>query len=264
MHKKGLVIITGANSGIGLETANYLLAKGYNVVGIDIKNSQEHFPIYTCDITNLNAVKTTFKNIEEKYGNIFALINNAGIGISGAIEHTKESDIKKIFDVNVVALINCCREIIPYLRSNAHGKIINISSVAGEIPIPFQACYSATKSAVLNFSMALNLEIKNFNIGVTAVLPGDTKTSFTKSRVKNEVMIDENYKDRIQKSIARMEKDEEHGMHPIAVAKVVYKALNKSKAPVMKTVGFSYKLIAFLAKILPRGLMLKIVKKLYG
>lgn len=264
MVEKKIIVITGANSGIGLETGKYLLSKGYKVVGIDLNSTNDLFPIIKCDITDYENLGLVFEEIESTYGPIYCLVNNAGIGISGAIEHTKINEVEKIFNINVVALINACKLIAPILRKNGGGRIINISSVAGEIPIPFQACYSATKSAVLNFSMALNLELKDFNIFVSSVLPGDTKTSFTASRLKNQIMEDENYQDRIKKSIERMEKDETNGMEPVCVSKVIHKVLRKRKPPVAKTVGLSYKLIIFLSKILPKRVMLFIVKKLYG
>lgn len=259
-----VVVITGSNSGIGLATAKFLLDKGYKVYGIDRNATETSFPIFQCDITDEENMKQTVEKIFQINSRIDYLINNAGFGISGAIEHTSVDDVRKIFEVNVVALINMCKVVTPFMRQNNFGRIINISSVASEIPIPFQACYSATKSAVLTFSMAFALEVKDFNIKVSAVLPGDTKTNFTSARVKNNIMEDEYYKKRISNSIEKMEKDETKGMSPICVSKVIYKVMKKRNPPAMKTVGMSYKTIVFLSKILPKKLMLKIVKKIYG
>lgn len=262
--KKYIIVITGANSGIGLATANYLLERGHVVYGIDKCVDNTHFPIYACDITDSGSAGDVLKDIFQKEGRIDVLINNAGFGISGAIEYSDPSEVSKIFDVNVVALINMCKHVAPYMRQNKFGRIINISSVACEIPIPFQACYSATKAAVLSFSMAFRQEVEDFGIKVSAVLPGDTKTGFTAARLKNGVVDDDVYGERITKSIAKMEKDEQGGMKPVSVSKVIYKLINcKNPAP-MKTVGFSYKTIMFLSKILPKRTMLWIVKKIYG
>ena len=260
-----IVIITGASSGIGLETARYLSRFGHKVYGLARRKVEnEPFESLECDLTCYERVKECFEYISKKEGRIDVLVNNAGMGISGAVEHTSAEHIKRIFDVNVLALINASKLIIPYFRQSGGGKIINLSSVAGVIPIPFQAFYSATKSAVIEFSYALRLEVKPFNIQVSVVCPGDTKTSFTSARVKNQVMADEFYGDRIKKSIEKMEKDETSGKPASSVSKIIYKIIKKKHSPVCKTVGVSYKFIMFLVKILPTRFMLFIVKKLYG
>lgn len=264
MRKKYVIVITGANSGIGLATANYLISKGHTVYGIDKCATQTHFPILECDITDSKHVEQVIAQIHNEAKCIDVLVNNAGFGISGAIEYSNVEEMQKIFDVNVVALINMCKVITPYMRECKFGRIVNISSVACDIPIPFQSCYSATKSAVLSFSMAFRQEVQDFGISVSTVLPGDTKTGFTSARLKNGVRDDEVYGKRIIQSIAKMEKDEQGGMSPISVAKVIEKVINSKRPAPMKTVGFQYKCIMLLLKILPKRLMLSIVKKIYG
>ena len=264
MQKKYVIVITGANSGIGLATANYLISKGHTVYGVDLRANQQHFPILTCDITDAKRVEEVIKEIHDREGRIDVLVNNAGFGISGAIEYSSVDEVRKIFDVNVVALINMCKVVTPYMRANKFGRVVNISSVACEIPIPFQSCYSATKAAVLSFSMAFRQEVQDFGIKVSAVLPGDTKTGFTAARLKNGVVDDDAYGKRITKSIERMEKDEQGGMSPVSVAKVINKVISSRNPAPMKTVGFSYKLIMLLSKMLPKRFMLFIVKKMYG
>ncbi|MDD3397047.1 MAG: SDR family NAD(P)-dependent oxidoreductase [Clostridia bacterium] len=260
-----VVLITGASSGIGLATANYLTEKGYKVYGLSRKMPENvEFENLVCDVTNYKAVAEKFEYIYNKEGRIDVLINNAGMGIAGAIEHTEAEDIKKIFDLNVLALINSCKCVVPFMRKCGGGKIINIGSVAGVIPIPFQACYSSTKSAVDIFSTAFGLEVKDFNIQLTTVMPGDTKSNFGFNRVKNTLMQDEYYKSRIDNSIKKMEKDEREGMSPLCVSEVIYKVIKRKKSPSRVAVGFNYKTIVFLSKILPRSLMLKVVKKMYG
>lgn len=260
-----VVIITGASSGIGLATANYLTEKGYKVYGLSRRMPEDvKFESLVCDVTNYKSVEKSFEYIFNKEGKIDVLINNAGMGIAGAIEHTEAEDIKTIFDLNILAMINSCKCIVPYMRKTGGGKIINIGSVAGVIPIPFQTCYSATKSAVDMFSMAFGLEVKDFNIQLTTVMPGDTKSNFGACRVKNKLMQDDYYKTRIENSIAKMEKDEREGMSPVCVGEAIYKVIKRKKSPSRVTVGLNYKIIVFLSKILPRCLMLKVVKKMYG
>lgn len=260
-----VIVITGASSGIGFETAKLLASKGHNVYGLSRRVfTCDEFCSLPCDVSDYARVKECFKEIYDKEGKIDVLINNAGMGISGAAEYTSEEDIKKIFDINVLALINACKEIIPYMRPQGGGKIINVSSVAASVPIPFQAFYSSTKAAVQQFSYALSLEVKSFKIGVSVVCPGDTKTGFTSARIKDRVEADGFYGDRIVRSIEKMEHDEQNGMPASAVSKVIYKIIKKKRSPACKTVGFSYKLIMMLIKILPTKFMLWVVKKLYG
>lgn len=260
--KKKVVVITGASSGIGLETANLFAKNGYKVYGI-ARNEYlcENFYCYECDVTNAQKVKEVLSEIYEKENQIDILINNAGMGISGAIEYLSEEDFNKIFNVNVKGVIMTSSLAIPYLRASK-GKIINTSSVASVVPIPFQACYSATKSAVESFSFALSQELKSQGINVTCVRPGDTKTGFTKNRVKTEVE-NEIYGKKITKSVQKMEKDEQNGKSPITVAKVMLKVAKRKNPPPVCTVGFGYKCICVLAKFLPQRFINFIVGKLY-
>lgn len=260
-----VVVITGASSGIGLATGKMLTEKGFKVIGLSRKpKADAGFVGKVCDVTDFKAVETAFNEIEAEFGKIDVLINNAGMGIAGAIEHTSQEDLDKQFLLNVMALINACKCVAPIMRKQGGGRIVNIGSVAGVIPIPFQTAYATTKSAVDMFSMSFGLEVKDFGIKVSVVMPGDTKTGFTANRIKNEVLEDENYKERVSKSIKRMEKDEQNGKPPESVAKVVYKVLKKKNPPSRVTVGIGYKSIVFLQKVLPRRLMLWVVKKIYG
>ena len=261
MEKK-VVIITGASSGIGLATAKLFAMKGYTVYGISrnvYKSSL--FDSYACDVTDKEGMAQVLEEVYQKEGRIDILINNAGIGISGAIEYLTEQDFDKIFDVNVKGVILTSSLAIPYLRETK-GKIINTSSVASVVPIPYQACYSATKSAVESFSFALSQEVKSQGIKVTCVRPGDTKTGFTQNRVKTEVENDV-YGKRITNSVKKMEKDETHGKSPLTVAKVMLKVAKRKNPPLVCTVGFLYKCASVLAKLLPHRLINFIVGKLY-
>lgn len=260
-----VVVITGASSGIGLATARFLAQKGFDVVGISRHPKKEEiFEGVACDLTDFIATEKALKDIANRKGKIDVLVNNAGMGIAGAVEHTPMADVQKQFNLNVFALVNACRAVVPIMRAQGQGKIVNIASVAGVIPIPFQSFYSASKSAVIQFSLAFGLEVKNFGIKTSVVLPGDTKTSFTKNRIKNDVVSDEHYQKRIEKSIEKMERDEQNGKPPQTVAKVILRVINRKNPPARIAVGFGYKVIVFLEKILPTKLMLWVVKKIYG
>lgn len=259
-----VVVITGASSGIGKTTAEFFVSKGDIVYGLSRRVLGDAFNELKCDITNTEDVKVCINKIIEKEGRIDILINNAGMGISGPVETTNTEDAKKLFDVNFFGTVNVINEVLPYMRKERKGRIINISSVASPIPIPFQTFYSASKAAIDSLTFALRAEVSDFNIKVSSVLPGDTKTGFTASREKQDLNAAGEYAEKMQRSISQMEKDEQNGMDSTNVAKLVYKVSKKKNPPVHVTVGFQYKLLVLLAKILPKRLVNRIVKGIYA
>ena len=258
-----VILITGASSGIGLETARLFAQDKQNIV-YALNRKEIHEPVINwikCDVSNSMDISNAIREIAIKEKNeINLLINNAGMGISGAIEYHEESEIKKIIDVNLLGLINVTRLSLPYMSRGS--KIINISSVAGPISIPFQTMYSVTKAGVLAFSNGLRNEVRPLGIKVTSILPGDTKTGFTNAREKSRD--DGRYSDRIKKSVAKMELDESNGVPASKVAKKILKVSKKKNPNTYYVVGSSYKLLVFLSRILPKRLVNWIVFKIYG
>lgn len=258
---KKVVVITGASSGIGFSAAEYFASKGYKVYGLSRRTAEGKFESVRCDVTDCESVRAALSQIYIKEKRIDCFINNAGIGISGAVEHIPEENTKKLFDVNVLAYFSCAKAVIPYLKQTK-GVLINTSSVAAVIPIPYQTAYSASKAAINLFGMSLNLELKKFGVRVCTVMPGDTKTGFTAAREKT--LNDAGYEDSLNRSVGKMEHDEKNGKSPLSVAKVMFKLAESKNPPALKTVGFAYKCVVFLNKILPARLMMRIVKKMYG
>ena len=262
--EKKVVVITGASSGIGKEVAKFFAKNGHIVYGLSRRTFIEDGVIsLSCDVTDEQQVEKSIQDIYNRENKIDILINNAGFGISGSIENQQIKEIEDMFKVNFLGAVNVTQKVLPIMRKQKFGKIINTSSVAGTIPIPFQSFYSATKSSLDIWAMALRLEVKQFNIQVCNVLVGDTKTSFTSIRQKTQKDKGSVYEEVVKKSISKMERDEQNGKDPITVAKVMYKISKMKKLPVTKVVGLEYKLIMFLQKILPKKFMLFIVNKLY-
>ena len=259
--KKQVIVITGATSGIGLSTALLLVKEGFTVYGVARKARELPFPCISCDVTDAAAFSSALAAVYEKEGRIDALINNAGMGISGAAEYISEADSQRLFAVNTLAALSSARAAIPYLKET-QGKLLFTSSVAAVIPIPFQAAYSSSKAAINYYALSLREEIKPFKIKVSVVMPGDTKTGFTDARVKTET--EEGYASRVSKSVGRMEKDERGGKDPATVARVFLKLLKSKNPPPLVTVGFGYKLIVFLKRLLPQRLIQWVVSKLYA
>ena len=259
-----VIVITGGSSGIGLETAKMLANDTNNKVYVLSRRNVDITNVISlpCDITKDEDIEKIVSIIKDNENSkVDLLINNAGMGISGAIENHELEDIEKIISVNFTGLVNVTRKFIPLLR-NSKGMIVNVSSVAGAISIPFQTMYSATKSAVLGFSNGLRNELRPYGVRVTSVLPGDTKTGFTDSRKKSEDP--GNYGDRIEKSVSKMEKDERNGVPASKVAKLIYKVSKKKNPNTYYVVGTSYRLLVFLSRILPKRLANWIIYRLYA
>ena len=147
----------------------------------------------------------------DREGHIDVVINNAGFGISGAIEYTDTEEAKKQFDVNFFGMVRVNRAVLPIMHRQGYGRIINMSSVAAPIAIPFQAYYSASKAAVRTYSMELYSEVKPYGIEVCTIMPGDVATGFTAARRKSPAG-DDAYGGRISRSVAVMEHDEQTGI----------------------------------------------------
>lgn len=262
--KNKVAIITGASSGIGLAIAKLLFKNGVKIYNISRATfeADEIIKSYECDVNDTEKIKEIVEEIYEKERRIDIFINNAGFGIAGAVENASKENIYKLVDTNLSAVIALSSLIIPYLKESK-GNIINISSVGAVIPLPFQATYSATKAGVEIFSRALANEVKPFKIKVTAILPGDTKTGFTQNRIVENTEENRDYQKIVENSIKKVEKDEQTGKSPDSVAKVVVKILKRKNPPLRKTVGFAYKLVVFLPRILPTKLVNFIVRKLY-
>lgn len=259
-----VVVITGGSSGIGKSTAGLFHKNGCTVYELSRTGTSENGIIHiTADITKAEDIQKAFKEVFDKEGRIDLLINNAGMGISGAIEFTSVEQAHRIFDVNFFGTFLCCKEVLPYLRKTAGSRIINLSSVAAPLSIPFQSFYSATKAAINSLTLALSNEVRPFGIKVSAVMPGDVHTGFTAAREKNE---DGHalYGETISRAVSSMEKDELSGMTPDFIASVIYRISLKKNPKVLYTAGGKYKLFVFISKILPVNLCNKLVGKIYS
>ncbi|MDD6022515.1 MAG: SDR family oxidoreductase [Oscillospiraceae bacterium] len=258
------VIITGGSSGIGLATAGLFAENGFSVYELS-RSGKDNGAIkhIDCDVTDEESVRAAFARVFELEGRLDILVNNAGFGISGAVEFTSLEQAKKQFEVNFFGVVSCSDEAVGYMRKNGGGTIVNVSSLAAPLSIPFQAFYSASKSAVNSLTLAMANELRPFNIKVCAVMPGDVKTGFTAAREKSTDG-DEIYSGILQKSVSTMEHDEQNGMAPISIAKTIYKLATAKNPKPLSTVGFQYKFLVSLAKILPIRAVNRIIGIIYA
>ena len=257
-------IVTGGSSGIGRCTAMALRDAGCRVYEFSRRDNPipgvRHMGV---DVTNEERVRAAVAEIRKETGGIDILINCAGFGISGAVEFTPAQQARAQFDVNFFGVVNVSQAVIPVMREQGSGRIVNVSSVAAVAHIPFQAFYSASKAAVSSYSCALDNELRPYDIRVTAVQLGDIRTGFTAAREKT-ILGDDVYGGRIARSVAGMERDEQNGMLPEAAAAYIAKVADSRDKKPVRTVGFSYKLVCVLAKLLPVRILNHLVGRLYA
>lgn len=255
------VVITGGTSGIGKACQEYFTKKGDCVIILARKNPDNMENFYACDVTQEEEVKKVFKQINEKFGQIDVLINNAGYGLSGAVELVANEEAKRLFDVNLFGIVNCTKACLPFMQKG--GKIINMSSVCALFPLQFRAYYCASKSAVNQLTFSQAMECKPFGITVCAVCPGDVKTNFTQNRVK-VFDTNERYGDRIKNCAEKIDSKNDKRMDPIVVAKATYKFSLKKKPKPFIIVGGKYKLLYFASKFVSAKFLHKCIYKMFG
>lgn len=260
--RKRVVVITGASRGIGAACAGIFADNGDVVYSLSRSKSEDsrihHIP---ADLTDADQSASAVHRILSETGRIDVLLLNAGIGISGSVEHTKLSDAKAQFDICYFGALRVLTPALPAIR-RCGGIILFTSSVAAVTPIPFQAHYSACKAAINALCLALRNELRGTGVRVSAILPGDVKTGFTAARQKNENGSD--IYPAMLKSVAKMEHDEQAGMAPRQIAKRMLSVSIKNNPKPFYSVGFVYSTICVLVKLLPSRLAAWVLGLMYA
>ncbi len=263
-----VVFITGISSGFGRQTAELLARKGYVVYGAsrnDFQPAQGIFPI-KANVTDKEAVKKAIETVLQKEGRIDVLINNAGMGIAGSVEEASEDEMKLQVNTNFYGAVHTIQAVLPGMRKQGSGTIINISSVGGLMGLPYQGFYSASKFALEGLSESLYMELKPHGINVILINPGDFSTSFTAKRIIIKKSNEESaYQPQFLKTLSVIEKDEGSGLNPEILARKLLRIIEK-KNPCMRYVvaSFEQKLAVALMHILPAKWFFKIISSHYG
>lgn len=262
-----VILITGASSGIGKAIGEFLTAKGFIVYGtsrnpLNYKGSK--FSLLTLDVSDENSIKNTISEIIKKEGRLDVLINNAGKGITGPAEETPLEEIKKAFDTNFFGVINVCNGVLPTMRKQKNGLIINISSIAGYMGLPYRGLYSASKAAVSIYSEVLSLETKQFGITIVDVAPGDFATNIAAGRYHTPLFKNSNYKEHYAKVLKQIDDEVDTGLQPKVMAKAIYKIILKKKPKVRYRVGtFMQRYAIHIKRLLSDRFYEKILMKHY-
>lgn len=262
-----VVLITGASSGIGKSIAEYLHHKGMKVYGTSRKthiSDNGLIRMLTLDVTDVESINKAITTIISKEGKIDILVNNAGMGITGPIEDTPTEEMRAVFDTNFFGAIDVMKAVLPQMRSQRKGLIINVTSIAGYMGLPFRGMYSATKGALELVTEAVRMEIKSFGIEVTNVAPGDFATNIAAGRYHTPVFKDSAYKVKYSENLALMNNHVNSGLSTDIMAKVVFKIINTSKPKAHYKVGsFMQKFSIVLKRLLPDKVYEKILMNHY-
>jgi NAD(P)-dependent dehydrogenase (short-subunit alcohol dehydrogenase family) len=262
-----IVLVTGASSGIGKAIAVFLSEKGMKVYGTSRKPKESHnlpFTFVALDVLNPDSIKKAIDFIVEKESKIDVLINNAGMWITGPIEDTPTDEMRKVFDTNLFGAIDVMKAVLPQMRKQKSGKIINVTSIAGYMGLPFRGIYSATKGALELVTEATRMEVKNFGIDIVNIAPGDFATNIAAGRYHTPVFQKSAYKKVYQENLALMDAHVDSGMNPNEMAKKVFKVINTKNPNVhYKVGGFMEKFSIVLKRVLPDKMYEKLLMNHY-
>jgi NAD(P)-dependent dehydrogenase (short-subunit alcohol dehydrogenase family) len=267
MDKQHIVWVTGASRGIGYAIASHLAETGYQVVAC-ARTLPRNLPPSVwpveLDVTNENAVKSTCDEILERYGRIDALVNAAGVGMIGSVEDTSDVEARTVFDTNFFGVLNVCRHVAPVMRRQGHGRIINITSLAAQMALPFRGVYCASKFAVEGFSESLSQELRGDGIYVVIVEPGDVQTEINHHRLIAAV-VRPDLKDAHNRIHRQVNQEVDGGMDPRHLARQVRFILESKNprlryriAPAMAQWAYS------LMRLLPDRLFERLIMRHYG
>ncbi|MBY4592433.1 oxidoreductase [Rhizobium redzepovicii] len=259
---KNIALVTGASSGIGLVTAQTLVKAGYRVYGTSRKQvaGKPGITMLVCDVTDKASVEAMIAEIMQQAGRIDLVVNNAGIGLLGGAEESSIDQAQRLFDVNLFGVARVVNAVLPIMRKQKSGRIINMSSILGLIPSPYNAFYASTKHAIEGYSESLDHEVRNFGIRVVLVQPGITKTSFEENltRVDQPLPV---YDSERTRSEALMRKWMETGDAPQVVADMVVKAATAKKPKLRYSAGMQSRQVRSLRRFLPERLVDSLLRK---
>jgi NAD(P)-dependent dehydrogenase (short-subunit alcohol dehydrogenase family) len=236
---KKVVLVTGASSGLGLASAEYLASRGHRVYGASRRApASPLFESLPMDVRDDASVHDAIARIMARAGRIDAVVNNAGIAIAGALEDTSLDEAREQFDVNFFGVMRVCRAVLPIMREQHTGYIVNISSIGGLVAIPYQSLYSASKFGLEGLTESLRLEVGGFGIRVVLVEPGDHRTGLTGNRrTTAQSQTSAAYRRPFERAVSRMAADEQNGPGPEAAARLVHRVISHSNPRLRYTVG---------------------------
>ncbi|MFG2792225.1 oxidoreductase [Streptomyces sp. NPDC048419] len=260
-----VALVTGASSGIGKETALALVAAGFNVIGTSRDISRvtplDGATFIDLDVADDASVTAAVQEVSERFGRIDVLVNNAGVGSTGAAEETSVEQAQGVFDTNVFGVMRMVTEVLPYMRAQKRGRIINISSVLGFMPQPYMAVYAASKHAIEGYSESMDHEVREYGIRSLLVEPAYTRTGFEANSAKPDTPLHVYAKQRqtVDRVMAKAIRD---GDAPAVVAKAVVAAATDARPKLRYTAGPTAGRVSTLRRLVPARAFDKQIRKI--
>jgi NADP-dependent 3-hydroxy acid dehydrogenase YdfG len=261
------VLITGASSGIGKETALFFAQRGWHVAAtmkdathLSMFASHKNITTYILDVTDNESIISTISQVIEDFGTIDVMVNNAGIYATNPLEHTTDTTINDIVETNIKGMLRTTKAILEHFRKNKSGVIVNVSSIAGRVTFPFQSIYHTTKWAIEGFSESLYYELKPLNIRVKVVEPGMVKTNLYHSVLDFPFeQYPTEYRGNFKKWHNYLMKNFNNGYSPEVDARTIYKAANSNRSKLRYTSDFTTKAVFALRSLFPLSVFQKII-----
>ena len=250
-----VVLITGGSSGIGKSIGEFLHHKGFVVYGTS-RNPEKVvnaiFPLIALDERDVDSINKAVAKVIAISGRLDVVINNAGVGITGPLEEIPTSEIKNNFETNLFGPIEVMKAVLPQMRVQQSGLIINITSIAGYMGLPYRSVYSASKGALELITEALRMEVKPFGIQITNVAPGDFATNIAAGRFHAPLLKGSAYEKTYGDTLKTMDEHVNSGSNPNEMAEAVYKIIQTKEPKIHYKIGvFMQKFSIVLKRILP-------------
>ena len=267
MIEPRVALVTGASSGIGFATAALLAARGYRTFGTSRepqgKTGPKNVEMVQLDVRSDASVRAAMDSILRRTDHIDVLVNNAGFGLFGAVEETSLAEARGQLETNFWGAVRLTAQVLPGMRERGSGRIINVSSVLGFMPVPFHAYYVASKHALEGYSEVLALEVRPFGVFVTAIEPSWVRSRFFEHRQEAKKSLDAYKRERDLVS-PQMRERTEHGRHPDVVARVIYKAIISPNPAVRYTVDLGAGALKVARSFLPSSLFDRLLRRSFG
>lgn len=261
MGSKQVALVTGASSGIGQATAELLAARGFTVFGTSREPTQvaSSYRWLSMDVRSDASVEAAVQSLLEQAGRIDVLVNNAGFAQVGAIEESSIADVQAQLDTNLLGVLRVIKSVLPVMRQQGSGRIVNVSSVVGQVAPPFMGVYATSKFALEGLSEALREEVRPFGVDVSLIEPSFVKTHIVSQQPTNPIAA---YTTRRQAAMQALSKSVESGMEPQAVAKVIVRAAT-SRPHLRYLVGRDVKVLMLFKRMLPQRLFERLQRRVF-
>ncbi|MCU0340108.1 MAG: SDR family oxidoreductase [Spirosomaceae bacterium] len=262
-----VILITGASMGIGQATASQLVRAGHRVYGTSrhpLHTAVDFHPL-VMDVNDDESVQVAVSEVLQREQRVDVLINNAGLGIVGALEEVPDEMIRRVFDTNVWGLLRVCRAVLPAMRQQGSGLIVNVSSVAGVMGLPYRGIYSASKAAVEMLTESLRLEVRPFGVQVCSILPGDVRTNINSNRLVATGPAHSPYRQSVSAINAQIRAEVRQADTPAYIAESIEKIINESSVAAHYVAAPPVqKLAVWLKRWLPSRWFEALIKRSYG